>query len=239
MLGLGQQLQHRDVEVLADALSPDVEQHRIGDRVDRMNRVHPDAQTAGRLRNAGCDHALHYQSVDDSGIVPRGLNRLGEDVVGETVSGDGPALGYVQRAVAGGTPRLQAVRQGRNAGILRGDTNPGVARAHEEFMRPEPERFDVIAAGDVGPFDDHRTVEIALVLGTADDQPRLVKVPGADDMGGRRRNGPRTDSHRRIRRVIDVRGAGDEELLLDITTALQIEVGGEKGVVAAGAAARV
>src|SRR5206468_2589850 len=77
----------------------------------------------------------------------------------------------------------------QNAGILRGDTNPGVARAHEEFMRPEPERFDVIAAGDVGPFDDHRTVEIALVLGTANDKSRLVRMPGADDMGGRRRNG--------------------------------------------------
>ncbi len=203
-------------------VAEDAVQHEaVVDAGEWVDRVVVGAQPARRLRMAGRQHAASAQRPERvrAARAPQRLAGLREDVVGQRVVGDRPAVGQVERAVATGVPRPQPGRR-VHAGALRRHAHPGVARAHEVLVRLQPVDFLVVLVRDVEPLDDHRAVEVALSGRPAHDHPRPERVPGA-------RDGRRVGAVRGVARRL----ARDEELTLHVAVEGEVVVGREERVV--------
>ena len=220
-IAFGVDAEHRPREVRPQRSADAVQDHRVEDVRQRQDRIDIAAQQSAGLGVPGRDHVLRpgqrAERIEPGGAANR-LHRLGEDVVGQRVVGDGAAGGHVERAVPRWAPRSEAGR-GVDTDRLRGDADPRIPFAQQVLVRLEPVDLLVPLVADVVPLRENDAVESPGRDGTAHHDASPVGMAGAEDRAGRGPTG-------RIPRG----GAGDEELLLDVARGRKIHVGREERV---------
>ena len=163
-----------------------VQDDRVEDVRQRLDRVRVRAQASRRLRVAGGDHVVRRGQRAERIEARRaadGLDRLGEDVVGQRVVGDRVGRGGVERAVARRAPQPAGrwPSAGRRAGRRRRPRrSPHCRKCSCDWNQSTSWSHWLLTF-------IHSAITVPLNFaarrGTAHDDARAVRVAGAQDRG--------------------------------------------------------
>src|SRR5258706_4365165 len=141
---------------------------------------------------------------------------VAHNVGGQRVIADRAVGGDVEGSVAFCVPSLQRL----DSDALGGNADIGVARSNEIVARLEPIDIEIVTRRDIVPFDDYGAVESARRGGPPHYDAGLIRMIAVGYFAILGSRG-----------LISIGSSLDEELLLDITPALQILKGREKRIV--------
>ena len=109
-IGFRKQLPDFDIQIRADLTSAAVDNDSVEYWRNRMHRIEVGGKTRCRLRMAGGEDALRFQSAQQirTARMADGARHVGEDVVGERVVRDGAVGRHIQRIIASWFQTLSA-----------------------------------------------------------------------------------------------------------------------------------